>query len=286
MDRFLDRNGLSIRRFHKTRRSAPDDNLVSQFIQNFQVAQQNFDPKLIINADETNWLLLPNGLRTVARKGVDGVTCHFDVGDKESITVMAAIALDGTKLPLLVICKGTTQRCETKITNCEKLKKYFEDGKLLVVHSSSGWAKEEVCQSYLEWLHHGYAHDTPFSLLWDVYPSHRTDTIKQYAADNDIQLNFIPPGQTGEWQPLDYRIFGSLKARARAAFNRTDAVFEKKGKKNIKWEIAIGILMQCWEEISKNEVIKAWSHLVDNPQPRDITEEEEEEEDSDDVYQE
>jgi len=34
-----------------------------------------------------------------------------------------------------------------------------------------------------------------------------------------MHLSFVPSGQTGTWQPLDYRVFGSLKARAKERFN-------------------------------------------------------------------
>ena len=156
---------------------------------------------------------------------------------------MAAIALDGTKLPLLIICKGKTERCEKKITDAEGLRDYLKDQRLLINHSESGWAMEEVCRRYLEWLHTGYAHNSKFTLLWDVYPSHKTDEIKNYAANNEIDLNFIPAGQTGEWQPLDYRIFGSLKQRARAEFNRSDVITQNKEGAIV---IIGGLLLEYW----------------------------------------
>ena len=115
LKRFLDRNGLSIRCFHKTRRPPPNDTIVASFLQEFEQTRRTFLPNLIINADETNWLLVPDkGLRTIAKKGVDGITCYFNGNLKDRLTVMAAIALDGAKLPLLIICKGKTERCEKK----------------------------------------------------------------------------------------------------------------------------------------------------------------------------
>ena len=156
---------------------------------------------------------------------------------------------------------------------------YFRDGKLLIDHSESGWATEEVCRRYLEWLHNGYAQHSSFSLLWDVYPSHKTDDIKNYATNNGIELHFIPAGQTGEWQPVDYRIFGSLKQRARAEFNRSDVVTQNdEGAIVINWETAVRILVKCWEEIKPEEVIKAWAPLVNDKKPREIIEEEDQDE--------
>ena len=113
------------------------------------------------------------------------------------------------------------------------------------------------------------------------YPSHKTDEIKNYAANNGLDLNFIPAGQTGEWQPLDYRIFGSLKQRARAAFDRSDVVTKNnKGAIVINWATAVEILVKCWDEIPQDEVINAWSPLAIDKKPREIIVEEEDKDES------
>ena len=118
----------------------------------------------------------------------------------------------------MVICKGTTTRCEAKITKSELLSGFLSEQQLFVTHSKSGWTTETVALEYLQWLHNGYAKGKDFSLLWDVYSTHRSESVEKYAQDNGIALQYIPAGQTGEWQPLDFRIFGSLKARARNNF--------------------------------------------------------------------
>lgn len=275
---YLDENDLSIRRWHPQRRTLPNDEIVSSFITDYQVAKVQYPPELIINADETSWHLLQTGLTTVTDKGTDGVYCQFpNAGPKECLTVMAAITRNGNKLPLMVICKGKTDRCQQKITESPILKRYIDQEKLLVTCSESGWTTEDVSLQYLEWMKHGYAHGNSMALLWDVYSAHRTENVKQFAARNDIGMMFIPAGQTGEWQPLDFRIFGSLKARAKAEFDKRHAVHRNGDEYEINWELAIDILIQCWDEISTEEAINAWSKLDDDVDLYDVPDNAEEE---------
>lgn len=116
-------------------------------------------------------------------------------------------------------------------------------------------------------------------MLWDVYAAHRAEPVKRFASDSGIGLLFIPAGQTGEWQPLDNRIFGSLKARARAEFDRQNVVVEEDNENYINWELAIMILVQCWEAIPESAIINSWAKLDDTIKAfKDAEAEEEEEE--------
>ena len=94
---------------------------------------------------------------------------------------------------------------------------------LVIEHAESGWTSSEVAQRYLKWLHkwNGGAHKY---VLWDLYSSHRAEETKEYAITKEITLQYIPNGQIGIWQPLDYRIFGELKSHAKARF---DALYGK-----------------------------------------------------------
>lgn len=87
----------------------------------------------------------------------------------------------------------------------------------------------------------------------------RSAKVKEYAQANGISLQYIPAGQTGEWQPLDFRIFGSLKARTRAAFDSYNITSCEENNITINWELAIDILMRCWDEIPSEEIINSWS---------------------------
>jgi hypothetical protein len=89
----------------------------------------------------------------------------------------------------------------------------------------------------------------------DVYPTHRTELVKNHAANLQIELLFVPAGGTSKYQPLDARVFGELKSRARAAFLRHSSII---GLRGATYEERIDILEDCWNRISPESIMKAW----------------------------
>jgi len=91
-------------------------------------------------------------------------------------------------------------------------------GGLHLTYSKSEWVDQDVAIEHLKWLSNVAKKESQYR-IWDVYPSHRSEAVKDAAVKANIQLSFVPSGQTGTWQSLDYRVLGSLKARAKARFN-------------------------------------------------------------------
>ena len=150
------------------------------------------------------------------------------------------------------------------------------EGRLKITYRESGWATESISLDFLSFLKFESANESNFALLWDVSAANRAEPVKQVAADNGIGLLFIPSGQTGEWQPLDYRIFGGLKARAPAELDRQNVVAEEDNEKHINWELAGTIFVQCREAIPESEVINSWAKLDDTIKTFNDSEAEEE----------
>jgi hypothetical protein len=74
----------------------------------------------------------------------------------------------------------------------------------------------------------------------------------------DPALKLIPSGMTDRWQPLDSRIFGSLKRRATALF---DQEWMRDPDTELMTETAIELLLQAWRAITQEEVLNAWNKL-------------------------
>jgi hypothetical protein len=81
-------------------------------------------------------------------------------------------------------------------------------------------ATENLIVEYLEWLYSEIAGGCPCVLILNVYLTHRTQVVVNAARERDVELLFMRAGGTSEYQPLNYRIFGELKSRARAEITR------------------------------------------------------------------
>jgi hypothetical protein len=110
--------------------------------------------------------------------------------------------------------------------------------------------------AYIEWLHREVADGHPCVLVLDVYPSHRTERVFATAESNDVELLFVPAGDTGRFQPLDRRVFGELKSRARAEFGRR---LWLAGGADIDYETSVHILVTSWNAIPTTNIKNAWN---------------------------
>ena len=79
--------------------------------------------------------------------------------------------------------------------------------------------------------------------------------MQEWASNNSIGLTYIPAGQTDEWQPLDRRVFGSLKRRSLEMANR------KLAEGDIDLFDAIAILVDAWNAIPEEEILQSWDHI-------------------------
>lgn len=256
--RFLSQHGLSLRKPHVKRRTEPDDEVVADFLADMDWIRIAFAPDHVLNVDETCWRVINGYLRTVAEIGAEDVNCKFPCDEKLSLTVIACIASSGEKLPLWILVKGKTKRCEGKITktseyNAEAVRR----GDLFITHSETGWVDGDVAVKYLTWLRGRMA--GPIALVWDVFAAHRDCDVKREAMEQEITLAYIPAGQTDYWQPLDRRIFGNLKQRG---VGRWNAQFLREEQPELSVATAATILLKSWESIGQDEIQDAWEHFT------------------------
>ena len=254
---FMKRNHLSLRRHHKKRRPATDDIFIAAFYEEMNDAFANVPRDRIINMDETFWRVLQSGALTVADMGAETVSCTFSADEKEGFTAICSIDAAGNTLPCWVLAKGKTRRCEAKFRDNPQIRRLIEDGKLVLNHTTSGWTTREVAKQYVQWLADRF--DEPVVLVWDVFAAHRHADVKAAADESNVQLRFIPAGMTDRLQPLDRWIFGALKSRARARFDRVWA----QGQRPVDLCQAVLCLVDVWQSITCHEVLKAWSHITD-----------------------
>ena len=115
IDNFMRRHGFSFRVPHIKRRTAPNDHIIATFLGQMDAVKAQFPPQLIFNVDETCWRLINGRVKTLARKGSGEVTIRTKVDPKKDVTVIAACSLAAERLPLWVLAKGKTEKCEKSL---------------------------------------------------------------------------------------------------------------------------------------------------------------------------
>lgn len=246
-------HGLSSKVFHLKRMTVPDNQIEAKFLEEMKKLFETVDHELIINCDETGWKLFPTHILTWAETGVDNVGRASLINDKTQVTVLATISATGTKFPLLFIAQGKTSAVEAS--------QLGDVGFHWTTHSETGWMTNSVFQFYIMKLREHIGHDQTVHLVMDLYPAHMTDEVNALASSLNFILHIIPAGMTDKYQPLDRRIFGPLKAKARKYFRlRHKAGNIINGSKRE----ACQDMIAAWESISVHMVQSAWHIYVEN----------------------
>jgi hypothetical protein len=115
-----------------------------------------------------------------------------------------------------------------------------------------------VAEKYLRWLSEINKRRRTV-LIWDVFAAHRDQAVKDLAEELNIQLIFIPAGQTDEYQPLDRRIFGPMKQMARA---RWASLFIRNFDADPGMKEALKIMIGVWHGLTQDNILCAWDHLT------------------------
>lgn len=206
---FKKRNDFSQRRAHYKRRPDVDKEAIERWIATVSELSRNVSLARIVKADETCWRILSTGLTTWAKKGSENIAICTADDEKKAITVMAAITAAGTKLPLFMIAKGKTEVVERN--QLGDIAPHFPH------HTANGWTDTDSFVRYLMLLRqHCFPDDDYVFLVLDCYTAHRGEEVRAMAEALNIELLYIPPGMTDKCQPLDRRIFGALKQKAKS----------------------------------------------------------------------
>jgi hypothetical protein len=245
LDAFMTRQGFSLRTPHPERRTPINEGYASHFLQRLNEARREYPLDHIFNFDETCWKRFLGPKRVLAEKGTEGVKLKSEKGEKESYTGYGCISAAGNKLPFWILAKGKTDLCH---------RKFKAPDDVIIRHTQNGWTNEAMMLEYVTWLS-DQARGEPILLVLDVYPAHRTPKLQQRARELHVELLDVPAGETSQFQPLDRRIFGELKSRARRAFEH---LTWRIGDRGATPEEAIAVLADAWRAISAENIRSAW----------------------------
>ena len=203
-------HGFTSKVFHIKRRSIPNSEIEKKFLDEMRALFKEVPPEFILNCDETGWKLFPKGILTWGEVGRDNTTRQANFNDRAQVTVLATISASKEKYPLLFIAQGRSKQVEDS--------QIGDVGYHWRTSTESGWVNEEAFSFYLMKLREHVGHDETLHLIMDLYPAHMKPEIKELAVSLNIKLYIIPAGATDLYQPLDRRVFGAMKAKARRLF--------------------------------------------------------------------
>lgn len=253
---FKKNHRITSKKCHTKRR--PDNKKYDQiFIDDMEDLFSNNDLHYIINIDETGWEVVPGSIKVWHMVGADHVVRYANANQKEKITVVAAIAADGTKMPLQFIAKGKTDAViETQIGDV---------GYHFRTFSENGWTTENTFIEYLTGLRHhiGFDDEHTIHILMDVFRAHITENVKKSCSELNIKIHLIPAGMTDELQPLDRKIFGPIKSYARYLYrNRMKGFDISKSEEHRTKKDACQDMVCAWERLSKDTIQGAFEHFT------------------------
>lgn len=250
---------FSTKAFHLKRRSNPNNEIEKRFMDDMKNLFSTVHLSRILNADETGWRLFPKGILGWGETGKDNVTRQATINEKTQVTVLATICADYTKLPLLFIAQGKTALVET--TQIGDVSYHWK------THTESGWMNDEAFAFYLRKLREFYNDDETLHLIIDLYPAHMTDKVYEEAAALNIKLHIIPAGMTDVYQPLDRKIFGVMKAKARKMFRQRHTLGQPITATKLD---ACQDMCSAWESVGYVALSSAWSIYVENSEQTPI----------------
>ncbi len=241
---FLKRNRLSWRKGHFARRGVIDQEYAKLYIIKLAQSIIKFGFTYVYNLDETSICVVNNSTRTVAPIGMDQIIINSTANIKECFTAIGLCSRIQT-FPLVIITKGTTERC------CQKFN-IREPTQVWMSGNDKAWMNEDVMLRYLSYMYEKITLGQPCALVLDCFKAHCTKKVKKAAKLYSIELIFVPANGTSDYQPLDRRIFGVVKSKLRSLAG--SRIFAGKDR----YEMVCKDLIHSWNEITSDNLNSAW----------------------------
>ena len=212
--RFMNSHNLVLRRKTKIAQKLPkelDDKVIKFHKFVIKCRKKNkYDLACIGNMDETPvWFDMPSN-STVHKAGEKTIFVKTTGHEKSHFTVVLSCMANGKKLMPMVIFKR-------KLMPKEK----FPKGIIVHVHPK-GWMDEEGCKIWIAkvWRSRpGGLKKEKSLLVWDMFRSHRVDSVIKSVRLSNTDVAVIPGGLTSVLQPLDVSLNKPFKDRLREKWN-------------------------------------------------------------------
>lgn len=216
-----------------------------------------YNPSFVFNADESGFKNDPSRIKAIGERGK--TLCRVSGGSgRESTSVLACVAADGSYLPPFIIFKGAA--VQARWTSEEAY-----PGTVYSV-STNGWMEEPQFfnwfdKVFIKWVQDlrekQNLPDEVALLLYDGHKSHISLRIIEHAIQNKVVLVKFPSHLTDKIQPLDKSVFGPVKT----CWEKKLIAYGKKqmglGAGRLKKNQFAALLGEVWQEAFTDKNIKS-----------------------------
>ena len=206
---------------NKERASAQNPSVLSGWFEMFQqtVNQYQISNEDIYNMDEKCFLQGGVGKLKIMVSKYEGKALMAEAGNREWVSVIECVSMDGRILAPLIIFKGKQQRPAWYNSLPEGAK---------IACSENGWNSNEIS---LSWLHESFepqSRKTQKSLyrllILDGHASHISAQAMEFCEAQGIIILCLPPHTTHLLQPLDVGIFAPLASTYKSNVQKASRV--------------------------------------------------------------
>ena len=189
-------------------------------------------------------------------------------GDKECFTINLTVKADGTKLPAEVIFKTTARAGQLCDDFIEKLN---VPSNIEVMSAPKAWWSKKFDDQYVTKLFPEVQEETV--LLRDSFAVHLMEEIVDRLEGLNVHQIVIPPGMTGELQPLDVGINKPFKDYVKEEYRRwrmsnmtftAKGYIRKPGKKDF-----LQFVSRAWYKVTESVVQRSFyaARILDKDRP-------------------
>ncbi len=210
--------------------------------------EQHISIQRIGNMDEVPVYFDMAPKKVITRKGTKTVCVQTNNMEKTRITVILCCLADGTKLPPMVIFRGTTPQC---IANIDK-----PDESMVIAYQENAWNTSGLTHKWLNDVWFKYVTDRSL-LIWDAFSGHFESHGE--ILGNDCYYAVIPKACTSVMQPLDVSINKAFKTQLRLLWSmHMHRKLQAKESTRPTKSLILSWIWTAWSAIHPNIIIKSF----------------------------
>ena len=171
--------------------------------------------------------------------------------EKQRVTAAMTICASGRKLDSVFIQRGKTTRC---------LKSIKPTPRTLWLFQKSAWMDGSLVKRVLKEVIAPHTKGRPSALIMDDFGAHWVAGVKAVAAELNIHLIMVPPGQTPKRQPLDFGVYGPVKSVARGTWRRALSLDPEQ---KLTLNDAVSHYRTAYRHVTRDAIVKAFNGALE-----------------------